>query len=149
MLQNQKSFEFPSIFNTIPFHKRSAHEVSAFLKNKTATEKGCQISLTAKKASRKSIYYVISKRRISGTDGLNKFSKGSYMGPITNRAVDVASRARDVCQDGSLLPYGSSLELLQGVRSDQGLHYENITFHLELGIFTPMARTLGVHFYEN
>lgn len=72
--------------------------------------------INRKEKKAKSIYYVISKRRISGTDDLNKFSKGSYKGPITNSELDVADISKDVCRDLSeLLPCGSRLGLLEEI----------------------------------
>lgn len=59
--------------------------------------------INRKEKKAKSMYYVISKRRISGMDGLNKFSKGSYKGPITNSELDVADISKDVCRDLSEL----------------------------------------------
>lgn len=55
--------------------------------------------INSKEKKAKSFYYVISKGRMSGTDGLNKYSKG----PITNREFYIADISQDVCQDLSEL----------------------------------------------
>lgn len=61
--------------------------------------------INSKEKIAKSFYYVISKGRMSGIDGLNKYSKG----PITNGELDVADISQDVCQDLSeLFTFGRS-----------------------------------------
>lgn len=68
--------------------------------------------INSKEKKAKSIYYVIWNRGISETDGLNKFSKGSYKGPITNREVEVGDIFGDRCRDVSkLFTYERRLEV--------------------------------------